>query len=162
VVKCSEFLATDSGPGFDFWRYQIFWEVVGLERGPLSLVSTIEEMLGRNSGCSGVEIWEYGRRDPSRWPSDTLHLQKLALTSLTSDGRSVSIIRLWTQAMEFLLLLLPLLLVPTLGFIELRVSTSKRNSNLPQLQHCVDISFWCDTAHKVEISHIQTAIWSTC
>jgi hypothetical protein len=27
--------------GFDFWRYQIFW-VVGLERGPLSLVSTTE------------------------------------------------------------------------------------------------------------------------
>jgi hypothetical protein len=27
------------GPGFDSRRYQIFWEVVGLERGPLSLVS---------------------------------------------------------------------------------------------------------------------------
>jgi hypothetical protein len=25
--------------GFDFGRYQIFWEVVGLERGPLCLVS---------------------------------------------------------------------------------------------------------------------------
>jgi hypothetical protein len=24
--------------GFDFRHYQIFWEVVGLERGPLSLV----------------------------------------------------------------------------------------------------------------------------
>jgi hypothetical protein len=33
--------------GFDSRRYQIFWEVVGLERGPLSLVSTIEELLGR-------------------------------------------------------------------------------------------------------------------
>jgi hypothetical protein len=31
--------------GFDSWRYQIFWKVVGLERGPLSLVSTIEEIL---------------------------------------------------------------------------------------------------------------------
>jgi hypothetical protein len=29
---------------FDFRRYQIFWEVVGLERGPLSLVSTTEEL----------------------------------------------------------------------------------------------------------------------
>jgi hypothetical protein len=27
--------------GFNFRRYQIFWEVVGLERGPLGLVSTI-------------------------------------------------------------------------------------------------------------------------
>jgi hypothetical protein len=29
---------------------------VGLERGPLSLVSTIEELLGRNSSGSGPEI----------------------------------------------------------------------------------------------------------
>jgi hypothetical protein len=32
------------GLGFVFWHYQIFREVVGLERGPLSLVSTIEEL----------------------------------------------------------------------------------------------------------------------
>jgi hypothetical protein len=30
------------GPGFDSRRFQIFWEAVGLERGPLSLVSTRE------------------------------------------------------------------------------------------------------------------------
>jgi hypothetical protein len=29
---------------FDYRRYQIFWEVVGLERGPLSLVGTTEEL----------------------------------------------------------------------------------------------------------------------
>jgi hypothetical protein len=33
------------GPGFDSRHYQIFWEVVGLERGPLSLVSIIEKLL---------------------------------------------------------------------------------------------------------------------
>jgi hypothetical protein len=33
------------GPGFDFHHYQIFGEVVGLERGPLSLVRKIEELL---------------------------------------------------------------------------------------------------------------------
>jgi hypothetical protein len=33
--------------GFDSRGYQIFWEVVGLERGPLNLVSTIEELLDR-------------------------------------------------------------------------------------------------------------------
>jgi hypothetical protein len=33
------------GPGFDFRRYQIFWEIVDLERGPLSLVRIIEELL---------------------------------------------------------------------------------------------------------------------
>jgi hypothetical protein len=36
---------------------------VGLERGPLSLVSTTEELLGRNSSASGLETREYGRRD---------------------------------------------------------------------------------------------------
>jgi hypothetical protein len=54
------------GPGLDPRRYQIFWEVVGLERGPLSLVSTIEELLGRNSSGSGLENREYGRGDPLR------------------------------------------------------------------------------------------------
>jgi hypothetical protein len=33
------------GSGFDSRLYQIFLEVVGLERGPLSLVSTAEELL---------------------------------------------------------------------------------------------------------------------
>jgi hypothetical protein len=32
------------GPGFDSPRYQIFWEVVGLERGPLWLVRITEEV----------------------------------------------------------------------------------------------------------------------
>jgi hypothetical protein len=32
---------------------------VGLERGPLSLVNTIEELLGRNSSDSDVESREY-------------------------------------------------------------------------------------------------------
>jgi hypothetical protein len=36
---------------------------MGLERGPLSLVSTIEELLGRKSSGRGLENREYGRRD---------------------------------------------------------------------------------------------------
>jgi hypothetical protein len=35
------------GPGFDSGRYQIFLEVVGLERGSLNLVRIIEELLER-------------------------------------------------------------------------------------------------------------------
>jgi hypothetical protein len=42
--------------GFDSRPYEIFWEVVGLERGPLSLVSTVEELLGRKSSGSDLEI----------------------------------------------------------------------------------------------------------
>jgi hypothetical protein len=57
---------------FDSWRYQIFWEVVGLERGPFS---TTEELLGRNSSGSGLESRDYGRKDPSRWPRDILYPQ---------------------------------------------------------------------------------------
>jgi hypothetical protein len=79
-------------------------KVVGLERGPLSLVSTTEELLGRNSSGSGLESREYGRRHSSRWPRSTLYPQKkLALTSLTSGGRSVRIARLRTEATKFLL-----------------------------------------------------------
>jgi hypothetical protein len=39
---------------------------MGLERGPLSLVGTIEELLERKSSGSGLESREYDRRDPSR------------------------------------------------------------------------------------------------
>jgi hypothetical protein len=53
------------GPGSDS-RGTTKKKVVGLERGPLSLVSTTEELLGRNSSGFGLENREYGRRDPSR------------------------------------------------------------------------------------------------
>jgi hypothetical protein len=91
VVRVSGYISRD--PGFDSRSYQIFWEVVGLERGPLSLVSTIEELLERKSIGSGLENREYGRRDPSRWPRGTLYPQRLELTSLISGGRSVGIVR---------------------------------------------------------------------
>jgi hypothetical protein len=38
---------------------------VGLDRGPLSLVSTTEELLGRKSSGTGLEIRDYGRRRPA-------------------------------------------------------------------------------------------------
>jgi hypothetical protein len=59
---------------------------VDLEQGPLSLVSTTEELLGRKSSGSDLENREYGRRDPSRWPRGTLYPQKLALTLPISGG----------------------------------------------------------------------------
>jgi hypothetical protein len=73
--------------GLDSLRCQILWEVVGLERGPLSLVSTTEELAERKNRSSGLENRKYGCRDQSRLPRDTLHPQKLALTSPTSGGR---------------------------------------------------------------------------
>jgi hypothetical protein len=84
--------------GFDSLCYQIFWEVVGLELGPLSIVSTIEALLGRKSSGSGLEIRDYGRMDPSRRPRNTLYPQKLSLTSPTNGCRSVDIVRSQTRA----------------------------------------------------------------
>jgi hypothetical protein len=74
---------------------------VGLERGPLSFVITIEEILGTNSSGSGLENREYGRGDPMSLPRDTLCPQKLALTSPTRGGRSVGVVRLRTKDTEF-------------------------------------------------------------
>jgi hypothetical protein len=54
VVLWSELLPTDPEvPGSI--PYQIFSEVVGLERGPLSLVRIIEELLELKSSGSGFE-----------------------------------------------------------------------------------------------------------
>jgi hypothetical protein len=74
---------------------------VCLERGPLSLVSTTEELLRRNSSGSGLESREYGlgiRHADHVAPSIR---KKLALTSLTSGGHSVGIVRLRIEATEF-------------------------------------------------------------
>jgi hypothetical protein len=62
---------------------------VGLERGPLSLVSTTEELLSIKSSDSGLENREYG--------SNILYPQTLALTSPTSGGSSVGIVRSQTK-----------------------------------------------------------------
>jgi hypothetical protein len=73
---------------------------VGLERGPLSLVTTIEELLERKTSDSGLEIREYGHRDPSRLPRRTLYPQNLTLTSPRRGGLSVGIVRSWAQVTD--------------------------------------------------------------
>jgi hypothetical protein len=75
---------------------------VGLERGPLSLVSTIEELLGRKSSGFGLENRDYGRRDPAALTTRHPSTQTLALTSPTSGGISIGIVRSQTRATELL------------------------------------------------------------
>jgi hypothetical protein len=62
---------------------------VCLERGPLSLVSTNEELLEKKSSGSGLEIREYavGIRHADHVASLSV---KLALTSPTNGGSSVA------------------------------------------------------------------------
>jgi hypothetical protein len=89
--------------GFDSHRYQIFRELVGLERDPLILVSTTEELLEIKSSGFGLEDREYRHTDPSAnhvTPSIQL---KLALTSPTSGGPSIGAVLSRTQATEIFL-----------------------------------------------------------
>jgi hypothetical protein len=75
---------------------------MGLERGRLSLVSTIEELLDRKVAApvyktenTGVGIRHADHVAPSI-------RKKLTITSPTSGGRSVVIIHSRTQTMEFI------------------------------------------------------------
>jgi hypothetical protein len=74
---------------------------VDLERGALSLVSTTEELLGRKVAApvSKIENTAIGIRHADHVAPSIR--KKLAITSPTSGGRSVGIVRSGTQAMEF-------------------------------------------------------------
>jgi hypothetical protein len=100
VVRVPGYSSRD--PRFDSRHYQIFWEVVGLERGLLNLARITEELLEWKSRGSGsrkprltaVRICCADHKTPSV-------CRKLALTLLTSRGRSVNIVCLRTKATEF-------------------------------------------------------------
>jgi hypothetical protein len=90
--------------GLSSW-IQIQWSQVRFPALPdflrsSSLVSITEELLGRKSSSSGLEIREYRLGDPLRWPRDTVR-KNLPLTSPISGSRSVGIVRWQTKAMEF-------------------------------------------------------------
>jgi hypothetical protein len=73
---------------------------VGLERRPLSLVSTVEELLGRKIAAP-VQKTENTAVGIRHTDHVALYPQKLALTSPTLGGRSVGIVRSRTQATGF-------------------------------------------------------------
>jgi hypothetical protein len=61
---------------------------MGLELGPISLVSTIDVLLGKKSSISGLEIRDYGRRDPLRWLRGNLYPQQFG-TNFADKRRSL-------------------------------------------------------------------------
>jgi hypothetical protein len=99
VVRVSGYRSR--GPRFDSRPYQIFWQVRGLERGPLSLVITTEELLEKRSSGSGLEnprLTAVGIRCADHVTPST---HKSRHYFADSGGLSVGIVRLRTKATEF-------------------------------------------------------------
>jgi hypothetical protein len=99
------------------------------------------ELLRRKSGSSGIENREYGRGDPSHRPHDTLYLQKLALTSPTSGGRSVGIVRSRTQATEF---------VCFIGRVQENQVEPKLNETYQLLAYADDVNLLGDNIDSIQ------------
>jgi hypothetical protein len=93
-----EFLTTD--PEIHV-RFLALPEVVGLERGPLSLVGTVEELLERKIGGSGLENGDYGRRGLLRWPRDTPLSSKVDTNFADKRRSSISIVLSRAKATKF-------------------------------------------------------------
>jgi hypothetical protein len=84
---------------------------VCLQRGPLSLVSVTEELLEWKSSGSGSRKPRLTTMGISCADHVTpLYLQKLALTSQKSGGRSVGIVFLGTKATEFFIFVYKIIL----------------------------------------------------
>jgi hypothetical protein len=97
VVRVPDYRSRD--PGFDSRHFQVFWEVVGLEWGPLSLVRITEELLEWKSSGFGFRkprLTAVGIRCADH--ATPLYRQKLALTLPTSGGHSLGTVRLRAKA----------------------------------------------------------------
>jgi hypothetical protein len=85
---------------FSSRRYQIFWEVVGLERDPLSLVNATEELLGRKISGFGLENRDCGRRGSPRSLRDTSLSAKIG-TNFADKRQALGTVHSRTKATEF-------------------------------------------------------------
>jgi hypothetical protein len=92
-IQWSEFLATDPEVRV---RFPALPDFLSSSESGTGSTQTREYNWGatwKKSNGSGMENRDYGHRDPLCWQRNTLHRLKLALTSPTSGGRSVGIVR---------------------------------------------------------------------
>jgi hypothetical protein len=127
-VSWSELLATDPEVRVRFPALPDFLGISGSGTGPSQSQEYNWRATWKKNSGSGLETREYCRRDPSRWPRSTLKLQKLALISPTSGGRSVGIVHSWTQATEFSLGWLMLFVCITLLVCQQFLWSAMRNT----------------------------------
>jgi hypothetical protein len=101
---------------------------VGLERGPLSLVSTTVELLGRVSApVKKTEITDVGIR--RAYHATPIYPLKLALTSPTSSVRSVGIVRSLTKSMDVIIIIITIIII----IIIINSGIHKRQPQFPGL-----------------------------
>jgi hypothetical protein len=99
VVRVSDYRSR--GPGLDSRWFKIFWEAAGLNGVHSASWEQLRSYLEEIVAAPVYKIEIGYRGNPLRWPRDTLYPQKLALTSPTSGGRSVGIVRSRTKVTEF-------------------------------------------------------------
>jgi hypothetical protein len=109
VVLWSEFLATDPEVQVRFPALSDFLSSSRSGTCPLSLVIKIEGLLERKISGSGLENRDYGRKGSAALTTWHPSTRKRWLTSATSGGLSVGIVRSQTKAIELLLLVLDIL-----------------------------------------------------
>jgi hypothetical protein len=107
IFSPSEFLATDPEVRVRFPPLPDFLRSSGSGTGSTQPREYNWGATWKKNG-SGLENQDYGSRDPSRWPRDIPYPQKLAVTSQTSRGRSVGIVRSRIEATEFFFIIQPL------------------------------------------------------
>jgi hypothetical protein len=78
----------------------------------------------------GLENRDYGRGEPLRRPRDTLYPLNLALTSPAGGGRSVGIVRLLTEATEFLCLIIRSFFCPEINISQKLSLTCKYDTEI--------------------------------
>jgi hypothetical protein len=81
--------------GLNFRRYQIFWDVVVLERGPIGYN---EELLESKSSGSGLENRDYRRRGSTALLRDIPLFSKVGTNFADKWQSLVGIVRSWTEA----------------------------------------------------------------